>query len=315
MIFIFLDGVGIGAADTSNPFFAARAEYLPFWLNPGRLPDGTPIIGIDPLLGVAGIPQSATGQTSLFTGENIPRLLGRHFGSYPNRIMRQILKSKNLLADLITAGYKAVYINAYPVYSHYFSTPQLSIDEQGELIFPPQFPRQFKRRISVTTCMLLITGQAPFNETHLREESALFQDYSNQYLIQRGMDIPQFSPEKAAEILHRASQKYDFLLYEYFLTDYYGHRHDFSQQVQLIEGLNRMIGRLIALMNPHKETLFITSDHGNLEDTSVQSHTLNPVPLLVWGAGSSELRNHIRQISDVTPQILEFFSRNSSSGN
>ncbi len=33
-------------------------------------------------------------------------------------------------------------------------------------------------------------------------------------------------------------------------------------------------------------TIVITSDHGNLEDLSVRTHTRNPVPLAVSGPGA-----------------------------
>ena len=82
MIFIFLDGVGIGNADADNPFFSAQTSLLPFFGEENFLPDGTPIKGIDACLGVEGIPQSATGQTTIYTGENIPALLKEHKGRF-----------------------------------------------------------------------------------------------------------------------------------------------------------------------------------------------------------------------------------------
>ncbi len=306
LIFLFLDGVGVGEPSARNPFYAAKAEFLPFFTgNPG-LPGGTPVKPIDPVLGVEGIPQSATGQTSLFTGENVPEMLNQHKDSYPNRWMRKLLREKNLLTDLKNRGIDAVYINAYPVYSRLFTEGHIRIEPDGELHFSGEFPAEFKRRISVTTCMLIAAQQQPFNEKDILEEKALFQDFSNRWLIQKGLHLPEFSPEQAAEILYHASRRYDFILYEYFLTDLYAHRGSAEEQMKLINELNRLLGKLVSLMDPREDTLLLTSDHGNLEDSSVRTHTRNPVPLIVWGHEADRLREGIDRITDVTPALVSF---------
>ena len=68
VIFIFVDGCGVGRADAGNPFFLAKSRFLPFWQGGMRLPDGTPLTAIDATLGIPGAPQSASGQTALFCG-------------------------------------------------------------------------------------------------------------------------------------------------------------------------------------------------------------------------------------------------------
>jgi 2,3-bisphosphoglycerate-independent phosphoglycerate mutase len=307
MIFLFLDGLGIGEASLHNPIYEARAEFLPFYPGNLHLPDGTPVKPIDAVLGVEGLPQSASGQTSLFTGENLPKILTRHRDSYPNRLMRSIIKEKNILRCLTSRGFNAVFINAYPIYSRFFTKKHIHIQANGELHFSRGFPEEFKRRISVSTCMMVTNEQPPFNEKDIQAKQSIFQDYSNRWLIGKGLPLPEFSPEQAAEILFQASQRYDFLLYEYFQTDIYAHRRSFPDQVQLVKDLNLLMGRLISLLNPAKDTLVVTSDHGNLEDSSTRSHTRNPVPLLVWGQGSHELRAAITDLTDVTPGILSFF--------
>ena len=80
VIFVFLDGVGLGPADESNPFWSAGTPTLRRLLG-GPLVNGVraqrligtlPVLcrGIDATLGVPGLPQSGTGQTALFTGIN-----------------------------------------------------------------------------------------------------------------------------------------------------------------------------------------------------------------------------------------------------
>jgi 2,3-bisphosphoglycerate-independent phosphoglycerate mutase len=51
--------------------------------------------------------------------------------------------------------------------------------------------------------------------------------------------------------------------------------------------------------------LLITSDHGNLEDLSTSSHTLNQVPLLAVGADVETTTRGLRSLVDVAPYILE----------
>ncbi len=307
-IFLFLDGVGIGEADGKNPFYAAQAEFLPFYKgNPG-LVDKTPIKPIDALLGVEGIPQSGSGQTSLYTGENIPRILGQHRDSYPNRSMRKIIREKNILRRLKDRGYQAVFINAYPAHKRFFSAPNIEIRPSGEMHFSDEFPALFKRRISVTSCMMVTAGQVPFDEKDILAGRSIFQEYSNRWLNQKGLQLPEFTPERAAEILYESAQHYDFLLYEYFQTDIFAHRGSFDEQVQLIRDLNRLMGKLISLLDPGKDTLLVTSDHGNLEDSTQRNHTCNPVPLIVWGYQGDRLRDGIDAITDVTPAILRFFN-------
>jgi len=307
LIFIFLDGVGLGDYSTHNPFFAAKTEFLPYSAPGALLPDKTPIKAIDPLLGVKGLPQSATGQTTLYTGEAIPRILNAHQGSYPNKLMRKIIKKFNLFSGLKKRGIKVCFLNAYPVFTKYFSLEHINILEDGQFYFSKEFPDMFKRRISVTSCMMISSGLIPFDEKDIKNENSIFQDYSNQMLIDRGLKIPVFTPEKAAEIIYKKSREYDFTLYEYFQTDFYAHRKSFGECIELIKNLNRLVKSLFSLLNQKKDTLLLTSDHGNLEDHSTRAHTLNPVPLTIWGKDSHKLRQDINNIAEVTPGILNFY--------
>ncbi|MCP5047732.1 MAG: peptidase, partial [bacterium] len=199
------------------------------------------------------------------------------------------------------------FINAYPSHAHLFSGNHLRLLPSGEIEFSDDFPEAFKRRISVTTCMMINAGQKPFDEKDILANRALFQDYTNQYLVKRGLDLPQFSPEKAAEVLAKASGEWDFILYEFFQTDLYAHRHSFEERVELLKGLNRLLGKLFSLLDPVVDTLLLTSDHGNMEDSSHRSHTRNPVPLITWGRQADVLRNSIDSLTDVTPAIVKFF--------
>ncbi|MDQ3556040.1 MAG: hypothetical protein M3409_04590, partial [Gemmatimonadota bacterium] len=127
-LLIFVDGVGIGADDPEvNPVAAARLPHLRALLG-GALPvlpamDGTGqiraeravAVAVDASLGVAGRPQSGTGQTALLSGRNAPALFGRHFGAWVPTPLRPILARHSIFAATVRAGRRAVFANAGPL--------------------------------------------------------------------------------------------------------------------------------------------------------------------------------------------------------
>jgi bisphosphoglycerate-independent phosphoglycerate mutase (AlkP superfamily) len=50
-------------------------------------------------------------------------------------------------------------------------------------------------------------------------------------------------------------------------------------------------------------SVIVTSDHGNMEDLYVKTHTKNPVATLLWGRGSEELAHEILSLEDISPSI------------
>ena len=308
LIFIFLDGVGIGPASRTNPFFAAGADHLCFYENGLELPDNTPVKAIDAQLGVEGMPMSATGQTALFTGINMPRICNQHKDSYPDKLMRKVIKENNIFSRLKKNRLNVRFLNAYPGSAHYYTPEHIRIRDDGEFYFSPAFQYHFRNSLSVTTCMMVSSFMQPFGEKDILKEKALYHDYTNESLMDRGLNLSMFTPEKAAEIIFNTSRAYDLLLYEFFQTDMYGHGFEMGECMELIRGLNRLVKRLISLLDKEKDTLLITSDHGNLEDTLTALHTTNPVPLIAWGCRSDELRNNIETLTDVTPAVVDFFT-------
>jgi 2,3-bisphosphoglycerate-independent phosphoglycerate mutase len=183
----------------------------------------------------------------------------------------------------------------------------LRINADGRFWFSPLFPEQFKRRISVTSCMLLAAGAMPFTEKDISAKKALYQDYSNRQLISQGLQLPEYSPVQAAAIIVDAAQDYEFILYEYFQTDVYAHRRSYAECIDLIRDLDILVGSLLSQLDQKLDTLVLTSDHGNLEDFHSRGHSRNPVPFLAWGKHGEFLRARIKSLSDVTPAILELY--------
>jgi hypothetical protein len=307
VIFIFIDGIGVGRADAGNPFHQAGSLYLPCWRGGMSLPDGTPLAAIDATLGIPGAPQSASGQTALFCGSTAGEIGDRHVHGYPDRRLRAIIRERNLLSRLAGIGVKARYLNAYPAHDELFGARHVRIEPDGRLWFSAEFPERFKRMISVTSCMLLASGQHPFGETDIRARRSLYQDFSNRQLIARGLDLPEYSPQQAATIIADAAKKCDFILYEYFQTDIYAHRRSFADCVALIRDLNDLLADLLSRLDRRRDTLILTSDHGNLEDYHWRGHSRNPVPFLAWGRHGATLRKKISTLPDVVPALLDLF--------
>lgn len=99
LVFIFIDGIGLGKDSQSNPFCVAEMPFI-------RGLTGCPLVegvsvnngtllfkGIDACLGVDGIPQGATGQTSLFTGINASKHLGYYFLKELDQFLQGIVEN------------------------------------------------------------------------------------------------------------------------------------------------------------------------------------------------------------------------------
>src|SRR5688572_13262851 len=123
VLLVFLDGVGLGDDDASyNAFVFADLPVL------HALFDGRPVvrgsapyhgtraslIAIDATFGVAGTPQSGTGQAALLTGVNAAQRYGRHFGPWVPSQLRPLVRDENVLVRALAAGARVAFANAYP---------------------------------------------------------------------------------------------------------------------------------------------------------------------------------------------------------
>lgn len=295
VIFVFLDGLGMGPADDSNPLWLAPMPTLRKLLG-GPLVQGHGVDrpnlllrAIDACLGVEGLPQSATGQVALFTGLNAAAMLGRHVGAYPNAPLVEVINERNILKRATELGYRATFANAY--------TPQyFRLVEEG------------KRRHSATTLSVLAAG-LPFRTLDdLRKGEAVYWDITNRYLVEHlHLVMPIVEPEVAGRRLARLARTHDLVLFESFLPDVVGHRQDAGKALEVLDILDRFFAGLFEEMKP-TDTLVVSSDHGNLEDLRVKTHTANPVPLLVVGPGVGAFRG-AQAITDVAGGIMEILGR------
>ncbi len=298
ILMLFFDGWGLGPDDPAvNPFLGAP---MPTWRS---LFDGTVptrgngqitsaralLVPTDATLGVTGLPQSATGQTTIFTGVNAARAIGEHLGPYPNDALRQLLQHDNLFQQLIAAGGRVAFANAYPP------------------IFFERLARNKARR-SATSYAASAAGVRYRDIDDLRTGRAVSAFVTNALWRERGADVPLITARQAGENLARLSADYDLTLFEYFLTDAAGHHADPALVQSVLAEVDELLAGILDHLDPEQTLLITTSDHGNVEDVTVPAHTLNPVPTVLIGAGRERLASRISSLADITPALVEFLA-------
>lgn len=295
VLFIFLDGIGLGENNPeTNPFARANMPNLNRLLD-GRalLKEAAPFHGdlaslmaVDPAVGVSGLPQSATGQAILLTGRNIPAELGYHYGPKPNPAVAAYLNDGTLFSDFTIAGRKAALLNAYP---------------------PRYFDGVNSGRRLYSSIPLAVTkaGIPLFTHDDLFAGRALSADFTGEgWRTMLGfIDTPVMESPQAGRRLGSLAKEYDFSLFEYWASDYAGHGQEMDTAVSLLEKFDAVLGGLIEVWEDG--LILVTSDHGNMEDLSTRKHTDADVPALLIGdkTAREEFRRGLKDLTDIAPAI------------
>ncbi len=285
VILFFIDGLGIGNKVTSNPLFINTGidPLANFENEKDQIFNDGILIPTNACLGIEGRPQSASGQTTIYTGLNAPKYLGHHKQGFPNEKLRGLIKEHSIFLQLKKKAIEPnIFANTYT----------------------PQFFEKTPRWKSATTCSVEAADMRFCKLPDLLGRKSIFHDFTNEYLIEKGFDVPVFSPVDCAEILNGLSKQYRFTLYEHFITDKIGHDMDFDRASKHLPKLAKFIRETIKLIDPDKTTFILTSDHGNIEDLSKRNHTLNDVPTIIWGRKKAEAAKLIKDLTDITPTIL-----------
>ena len=296
LIFVFIDGIGLGNCTSSNPFCESD-RYPAFYKLSGNKPimveaplfneTNRIFLHIDACLDVDGLPQSGTGQATLLSGMNASKILGRHFGPYPHSKIRYLLEQHSLFHQVSEIGKTFYFMNAFP-----------------EIFFERAMARN---RWSCCTLMTKSAGQKLNSVDEVRQGRAitagLRQDYWRANL---NLNVPEISEEDAADKTLKMAEEKDLVLVEYYLTDKAGHNQDPEYARKMLKRMDRFLNRIIDGKD-ESTTLLVTSDHGNLEDLSTKTHTRNKVPLFADGRLASSFEN-VESIQDVTPAIVQALS-------
>jgi 2,3-bisphosphoglycerate-independent phosphoglycerate mutase len=294
VLFVFVDGVGIGAADPDvNAFARAALPQLRALLG-GRLPvaedlgaegaieaERAVLVSADATLGVPGRPQSGTGQTALLTGHNAAAIFGRHFGSWVPTGLRDLLARENLLSRVVRAGRAAAFANAQP--------PGFGVER-----------RPAAAALAASAAGLLTRGAE-----ELAGGRAVASSITSERWLQHFPDdsIPRIGAAEAGRTLVRIAASAELTLFAHYDTDFVGHRGSVHEAVAALERLDAFLGGVLEAL-PRDTLLVVASDHGNVEDASA-GHTTNPVPVIAAGPGRHLIRARVRQITDVAPVLRQ----------
>lgn len=281
VLFIFLDGIGLGEDNPeTNPLARAKMPNLNALLD-GRslLKESAPFDGehaslraIDAGVGVDGLPQSATGQAMLLTGKNISAELGYHYGPKPNPEVAAYLDGETLFSKCVAVGKRTALLNSYP--PRYFQ----GIDSG-------------KRLYSSIPLAVTNAGLGLFTYEDMSAGRALSADFTGEgWRTMLGFpDAPVMNPHEAGKKLISLATGYDFSFFEYWASDYAGHKQQMDTAVKLMEEFDGVVGGMMEELKDEggrmkdEILVLVTSDHGNMEDLSTRKHTDADVPLIVLG--------------------------------
>jgi hypothetical protein len=129
---------------------------------------------------------------------------------------------------------------------------------------------------------------------------AISAELTGEYLHSKDASLPKPKPYQSGKQLAALAAQYPFTFFDFWLSDQAGHRWTFAACVELIEQVDSFIRGVVEHLGD--TTLLITSDHGNLEDKSIKTHTLNPVPLLVIGQQAQRFVA-LQSLLDVAPAL------------
>jgi 2,3-bisphosphoglycerate-independent phosphoglycerate mutase len=298
ILFIFMDGIGLGTDDPEiNPLARAELPFLGSLLGGRKLTasaapyesENVSLLALDAGLGVDGLPQSATGQAVLMTGINIPAELGYHYGPKPNPQVASYLKNGNTLFSWLRAGEKkSALLNAFP--PRYFSGIESGL------------------RLYSSIPLAYTSADYPlFTQDDFFEGRALSADFTGHgwRSVLKIVEAPVRSAREAGEKLAELAREYDFSMFEYWASDYAGHKQDMDSAVQQLEVFDGVLEGLIKLWDTDEDLILVTSDHGNMEDLSTRRHTGAKVPGLVIGKKHKFFAAGLKDLTGIAPRIRQ----------
>ncbi len=301
---LFTDGVGMGVKDPQvNPL--CTGEYLLSQFADGSgtvLPPGVRRFITDTTFGVPGRPQSASNQTAIFTASPAPRRIGRHVLGYPNAELRGLLERESIVKRLVAAGRTAAFANSYPrEYLRLLDLPHDRVDGGApHIVIAPKVIKKLKA--SASTLAFAAAGVPLKTFDDARAGRGLTHDIDGSAAARRQVVVPQRTAEEAATIFW--SLQADFTLFEHYLADEAGHAQDRAAAVAALSTFDAF-ARAVMAQRPADAVVLVCSDHGNVEDLSVRSHTTNPVSVLCAADDAVNEKISIATVADVGRTVLD----------
>ncbi len=269
---LMLDGIGLMPMHAASPF----QGDLPTLERLGITGTNTQTRAdwvtrpIDARLGVDGLPQSGTGQTTILTGVNAAAQMGRHYGPWVSPSLKPILTS-NILKRVSDAGGTVRLANFYP--------PQYLTAIDGG-----------KTRLNAIATAALSAGARLEGRGGLGIAPMLRDP-------QGAADLEQIDVWARAFVDDTAT----VTIFDQWWSDSVGHEMNLGEGQAFAQRLEVFCAAVIQARA--SDTLFlITSDHGNFENLSVKTHTFNPVPLAAVGSGALEFAD-VTDLTGIAPAL------------
>ncbi len=272
LAFLFVDGLGL-SSDPRSPLKRLNLPTLRA-LTGGfsQAPlsqTGLAYRVLDARLGVEGLPQSGTGQTALLTGQNAAQLLGHHQGPHPLSKLQTLLQQESLQIWATRRGLQVLHTNGYR---------------------PEYLEKVLNSRRNLLSAFGFAARVAGLELLPLDHPQAT---------------LPAFwpEPEAAGERFAQIAQHHDLTILENWALDYSAHRMPEQLDDRWLE-LDRFLEGF--LNASPAATLLLTADHGNAEEPWHTQHTLNPVPLVIYGPLANRVPA-MRSLTDLAPWIKRQF--------
>lgn len=109
-----------------------------------------------------------------------------------------------------------------------------------------------------------------------------------------------------------SSKQFDFIIVNYANADMVGHTGIWDAALQAVTVIDECLGQVMQACTKNDAHLFITADHGNIEDMYADdsgtqpktSHSHLPVPFVYYGNDRIKLANG--RLCDIAPSLLKF---------
>jgi 2,3-bisphosphoglycerate-independent phosphoglycerate mutase len=128
------------------------------------------------------------------------------------------------------------------------------------------------------------------------------------YDLQPEMSAPELT-DKAVQAIN--SGKYDLIVLNFANPDMVGHTGSLRAAIKAVETVDIGLGKIADAVAKQGGAMLVTADHGNCEmmrDPATggphTSHTTNPVPVVLQGAGN-RARLAEGRLADIAPTLLE----------
>ncbi|MBB5236133.1 metalloenzyme domain protein [Deinococcus budaensis] len=272
VVWLALDGLGHPADAPAGSVWETELPVLRPLIGAGR--------ALDAALGVPGLPQSGTGQTCWLTGQDAVRQMGEpgrgeHFGPHPGPTLQRLLRARGLPGRLTRAGGRAALVNHYPPAYFAAQTGERAVRRPRVGCFPYAF--------QAAGLALNPPGLPPLPATLGLDYAAPWRPHT-----------PPDTLARLGEALAEAARDHDLLVADLWFGDLLGHQGRDPTPPGVLAAGRAYLTRVDALLTGLLEAgarVVLSSDHGNLENLRVKTHTLARVPFAGVGVDLGAARD------------------------